>query len=481
MTHESFLIGCEEAVPVNATHASLPIFGDNANATEFRNYIKVLKTLIDHASTDQSPMDEEKCRSIIEREVSAEVHQFYDVDGSGDSEAVRLWSVNPSLHELFEHGPSSFLLTRSEEAKRPMDTFVIAAGEDDCSPQPITATNPTLATNGLSLAVPLGEQAVSMDIEQQVGELQAQEQLGLMTKQTAGSSDDSQSGYQIPDPSQYLFRWIHIPANNMSWVEMTLHAIEKESALEQYNEAAKHPTIGTCSDSPAKSSTAETPVSEPGIQSPDLIESPITSPAASQLLKGAMVQKQKKGDSTVTDLLAKAFQDPAHTVELLQASQSEDLREPTELSEIPAIVTDIREQASMLKTATLLQRRKKERTKITTEHFVTALNEAVLEARETPSLAETLLHPKFWNLAQFIPNHKRPHGRHMIPGFHPFYPKPKHTGELDDERWLYSTTETAQFVLYVGSILLATLRNDDESFLLTPHSFRTYIGTLSGA
>jgi hypothetical protein len=168
MTTEKFLIGCEEAVPVNATHASLPRFGDNPNATEFINYITALQRLVDRTSLDQSPENEEECRSIIEREVTAEVHQFYDVDGGGDSKAVRLWSVTPSLHELFEHGPNSFLSKRSEEAKLPMEDFMRALGEDPTSPHPTVEPTLTISTKALGQATPSQEADVSADVQQQM-------------------------------------------------------------------------------------------------------------------------------------------------------------------------------------------------------------------------------------------------------------------------------------------------------------------------
>ena len=120
--------------------------------------------------------------------------------------------------------------------------------------------------------------------------------------------------------------------------------------------------------------------------------------------------------------------------------------------------------------------------KVNTGKFLEDLNKAALEARETPSLTAALLHPKFWNLAQFKPNHERPHGRFMMPGFHAFYPESKFTRDPGGEPYLYSAAETAQFVLYVSSMfLLSLLQQDIVSLLLMSHSSRTYIGTLWGA
>jgi hypothetical protein len=487
MTTKDFLIGCEEAVPVNATHASLPRFGENPNATEFSNYITLLQKLVDRASLEQSPKNEEECRSIIEREVRAEVHQFYDVDGSEDSEAVRLWSVTPSLHELFENGPRSFLLKRSEEAKLPMEDLVKAGlGEDQTSPDPTAEPALIISTKGLGQTITSKEDGMLADVEQQMEKSKARNLFGPTTNRLPGSSDDSGSGYHIPDLSQYgLFRWIHVPANNMSWVEKTLCTIDKEDALEQCKEAAKSAVAGTRDDSPVNNSTAETPISEPAVPASDFLESPITNPALSQLLKSAVAQEQmrKESTATATDLLAEAIQDPAQAVELLHASQSEVSRQPTQLSEMPAIVADIRERASMLKTATRLQKKVQDRKmKVNTGKFLEDLNKAALEARETPSLTAALLHPKFWNLAQFKPNHERPHGRFMMPGFHAFYPESKFTRDPGGEPYLYSAAETAQFVLYVSSMfLLSLLQQDIVSLLLMSHSSRTYIGTLWGA
>ena len=426
MTDDGFLIGCEEAVPVDATHASLPRFGDNPRAKEFAYYINVLQTLVDCAFADQSPEDEEKCRAIIEKEVRAEVHQFYDLDGVGGSEPVRLWSVNPSLEEFFKNGPSSFLLKRSELAKKP-------STEEDLSQAATSNGMHTSTDAGQLTPAPAGGQA-----------------MGSTTKRGPSNSDDSRSGYHIPDLNQYLFRWIHIPANNMSWVEKTLRTIEKEVAIEEFREAGEYPASGTFGDSPVETAI-ETPISEPEKQTAEVLENPIANPALSQLLKGAVVLERKEGNLKVNDILTEAVQNPTQAKDLLQASQLEDPRRPTQLSEMPAIVDDIREQASMLKTAVLLEKKNKARkTKITTENFVAALNKAVLAVREKPSLAATLLHPRVWNLLQFTPNHERPHGRFMVPGLHAFYPESKIEKDPGGPPRLYSATDTAQFSLYVS-------------------------------
>jgi hypothetical protein len=334
MTKENFIIACEETVPVNATHTSLPRFGDNPRSTEFANYIKVLKTFVHRATTVQSAEVEEECRSAIEKEVRAEVHQFYDVAGRGDTDGVRLWSVNPSLYELFEKGPRSFLLTRSEEAKRMVGNSVSVDGKDVICPEPmLESTTSVLSAKGLSLAIP-SEASTSVDSPISPQELkentEVPEPLASTQSPVPGSSDDSRSGYHIPDASQYLFRWIHIPANHMAWVEKTLRTIDKEVALQQFDKAVNNPSTGTCVDSPVKSTSApETPCSEPEYQATKLLENPTVIPALSHLFKGAVVEEQKQDELTAPDLLAKAVQDPAQTMELLRVSQLKDPRQPT--------------------------------------------------------------------------------------------------------------------------------------------------------
>lgn len=203
MTAEGFLIGCEEAVIVNATHASLPRFGDNPDAMEFSNYIKALKSLIECASTEQSLENEEKCRAMIEEEVLAEVHQFYDADGREGSETIRLWSVNPTLHELFQHGPSSFLSKRSEEAKLPIPTGNSQMPEPSMAQSNFTPSGPGLTTGNLSEA---GDTSAAGN--QQIEESALQEPSSPATNNFPSTSDNSRGSYNIPDPRQYLFRWI---------------------------------------------------------------------------------------------------------------------------------------------------------------------------------------------------------------------------------------------------------------------------------
>lgn len=238
----------------------------------------------------------------------------------------------------------------------------------------------------------------------------------------------------------------------MPWVENTLRSIDREVALKQKIEAADASPVGS-DDSP---SVAGTPASEPVIQPSDLLERANTNPALSQLLKGAVVLEQREEDANAKDLLVQAVQDPAQAVKLLEVSQLGDPRQPAQMSELPSIVTDIREQASMLKTAAQMQRRNEEgNTEVTGGQLLAALNKAVLKA--PPSLVAPLLHPRYWNLSQFKPNHDRPHGRYMIPGFHAFYPNSQYVRDPDGEPYLYSASENAQFVLYVGVAFLASL------------------------
>ena len=443
MSDEGFLIGCEEAMPVNATHATLPRFGDNPLSTEFSNYIGALIILVKCTSTERSLENEENCRTMIEGEVSAEVHQFYDVDRNGDDEAVRLWSVHPSLSELFQHGPGWFLSRRSECAKLA---------------DPFSKESNVRSEIGLPTQVPSADniqvaEDISTNANQQNEESAVQEPSSPAANGFPSTSEDSRSTYRIPDPSQYKFCWIHVPANNMSWVENTLRSIDREVALRQKVEAESLSTLA-CDDSAI---ITRTPTSEPALQPSDLFESEIANPAVSQLLKGAMVLKQQEEDSTSNNLLVKAIQDPAQAVNLLEVAQMGDPRQPTQLSELPSMLTDIREQASMLRTAAQMQRRQEDgSTNVTGGNLLAAPNNTARKA--PPSLvSSTLLHPKYWNLSQSKTNHDRPHGRFMIPGFHSFYPISQYAKEADVEHYLYSASDTAQFVLYVRETFVTSL------------------------
>jgi hypothetical protein len=113
----------------------------------------------------------------------------------------------------------------------------------------------------------------------------------------------------------------------------------------------------------------------------------------------------------------------------------------------------------MVKTIKTLQEKKAEKkAKLTSGNLIAALNKAVLEARQAPSLAGPLLHPRYWNLSQLTPIHERPHGRCMIPGFHAFYPKSKRKENQEGEPWLNSATDTSQFVLYVSVMTITLLK-----------------------
>ena len=197
MSDKNFLIGCEEAVPVNATHASLPRFGDISSSAEFTNYINALNNLVECADVEQSPENEEKARLMIESDVRAEVHPFYDTDRSRDAKTVRLWSVDPSLHELFEKGSDSILLKRSEEAKLLMENPADVIGDDKL---PMVKPPLAISVQGLGAGTRSGGAGTSTDADRGIGEANFTEP-SSPTKYFPGSLDDSRSGYHIPKPA----------------------------------------------------------------------------------------------------------------------------------------------------------------------------------------------------------------------------------------------------------------------------------------
>lgn len=207
MTDTGFCIGCEEAIQVNATHATLPRFGDNEDAKEFTSYIAALKMLVKFIPMDQSGDKEEECRTEIEKEVRAEVHQFYAIGERGDPQVVRLWSVNPSVHELFEKGPGAFLQKRSVEAVLPNGTPASTIEDSQITGlQTVGSILPPVSQEP-STGTFSEESNTLVDTNLRLTEATIEEP-SSPSRSFPNTPDESRSGYCIPESKQYLFRWV---------------------------------------------------------------------------------------------------------------------------------------------------------------------------------------------------------------------------------------------------------------------------------
>ena len=110
----------------------------------------------------------------MEHVIKAEVHLFYTRDSDStdfDEGRVERWSIGPSLQTLFKEGPAACLNEGMIKALEPSH------------PQEIT------------IQLPSRERA---DGSEQEGDTDAREE----------------RLYIVPD-DRSLFRWIHVPANNM--------------------------------------------------------------------------------------------------------------------------------------------------------------------------------------------------------------------------------------------------------------------------
>ena len=347
--------------------------------------------------------------------IRVECHQFYTVSRS-EGEVVKLMSASPqpTIGELLEQGPAFYIQQRRQEfGSNP---------ENPESPQPpqspATDSDPSFEDDGEALA-------------------------GV---------------YDIPDPDQYNFRWTHIPANNMRWVEKVLRRIEKE--VEDFRfEAAQR---SNSSDSSVINGDWKSAYSDEDTIIDNVFKHPLASPAAPLLAKGAEELGAKRG-IPAREILAKALQDPFQLREVLVEAPT-DGRTGGEISELSAVVDDAREQVTMLKATNLIPEDASPQT------VWTYLNKAALKPRHSASLTSKLLSPAYWNFKQYKAIHGHAHGRFMRPSFGLFYPSSA-DGELPKSLEVEpSRNGVLQLFLYVRPLYSIYLRR------LTFYSFRTSTG-----
>src|SRR5438034_4277959 len=170
--------------------------------------------------------------------------------------------------QLFQHGPAYFIEQRRDKATKllpdsrnssPAQQY--PSTENGSRPsltytqQPLQATMVKL---GHALHVETGVGTPS-GVARQAG--QASLSFGDQPETTADPGVDDFGSlaryYMIPSSDQYTFRWVHVPSNNMRWVEKVLRGIEREIENSHLQKVQQNET--GADDSPPLSTIEECP------------------------------------------------------------------------------------------------------------------------------------------------------------------------------------------------------------------------------
>lgn len=103
-------------VAVDSDHAQLPRFGNSNKAPACLKYMEELSSLIDGLfSQEQKDLD------LLEQEVTADVHLFYDSSTEAHKSSIKVWSETPTLRDLLQNGPAQCLRRRLPTLKDPIN------------------------------------------------------------------------------------------------------------------------------------------------------------------------------------------------------------------------------------------------------------------------------------------------------------------------------------------------------------------------
>jgi hypothetical protein len=458
LSSENVSIGCESVISVATDHINLPQFGlssvptDHINLPQlgpdsrsaaFTNYIQELARSVDVALAV-------KMQDFygLDRRIKAEIHLFYDCV-ENDETYMKLWSVAPSLKTLFAFGPTKCLEQRKDSAKETLETPIEAppgcpttkprcrAGNGDNNSQPSPSTEQP----------PSGSTRDSGDNE---------------------SETSSTLTYQLPDISTPRFRWIHVPANNMFWVEKVIQAVELEREKHRLNVAVKgvEDRLATAPQAPTPKKYAKTTrylIDDPGRATLD--------PLASHLQK-ALKSIQGKGEEPPVENLVEAVTSPKKAVKLLTTILTDkNERNTLNLAETALLAEDYGERARALEAAIPKDEGQP-------FNYFNDMREAVKDGRHERKLGDTLLHKRVWNSKQVEARHGIPHGRYMEPYCEIFFPKSAPLQHYTRTAAIPSPSDFPQMSLYVSPVASINISPNTTMLILT-NSFPTSTGTLS--
>ena len=263
----------EDTVQLNTTHVGSPRFtGENGLYRIFLEEIcKLVQSYNDEHRTSYQALN----RSIMSG-VKVDVHQFY-----GEKRAIKILSANPTLEKFLEKGPnqciierirtygqSDVLMTNKEigptvQVRRPSEPstpiLTVTAADTDSTVQPEADSTASLSAPAVPVLRNIHTRRPSLTTRNSPPSARRQS-FTTTTTTTTSSGPDSPGhlapntkdtkqvqfsiapqnaaakeqnpqrtpAFQLPNPQNNRFKWIHIPFNHSYWVSQVLTAVSQE-------------------------------------------------------------------------------------------------------------------------------------------------------------------------------------------------------------------------------------------------------------
>ena len=400
--------GSEEVTEVSSNHAELPRFGNRSNALTFLKYLDDLRSLIDGLFSQ-----EQKDIALIERQVLADVHLFYDSSTKEEKSSIKVWSETPELQELLDKGPAACLKRRLPSVR------------DRREPREEMGKGGRLAEEEISAPVPTI--VITFEDEDQENEEEAREQnIGeISRKGMVELSDRNSASIQENDMPLH-------DTSNMS-----------ESFSYSYNPIDIHPAhrekkqVQSLQRNAAAHSVHFTLDSEQDVYD-DL-----------QLRYG-------EGPASMADFFAPAIL--RHTTNNNPSSESITIVQKDGQQSEPIGFNDIEKERFARGEQGTFKLPDLSRSLFRWIHlpannmlWIPSLFQVIAKEQRQPSLYKALLHNQVWNSKKNVARHGAPHGRFMQPGCQAFFEQVMESSGLDAIANITSPVDDVQIYVYVSA------------------------------
>ena len=119
IANQDYYVGCEDVIPIEATHAILPSFDNGNEDRQLQNYTELLTEIMNSSRFEDHGYD------ILAHTVRVECHQFYQRPAkvSGEIKKVLLFSATPepTLSQALQQGPAYLVERRRTKALAPLE------------------------------------------------------------------------------------------------------------------------------------------------------------------------------------------------------------------------------------------------------------------------------------------------------------------------------------------------------------------------
>ncbi|KAF2456327.1 hypothetical protein BDY21DRAFT_422183 [Lineolata rhizophorae] len=265
LSSASSIIGSEEVVTVNSTHADLCRFGDDPNSFAYKEYIAELKRLI-----EELQCGDHRGLTWLEEALKVDIHSFYEDKKPTTDSMIKVFSVVSPLHDLLKRGPEVCLRKGFEELQNDPMRALSGGSRQSVSGSAVQLGSPRtrpLRVPSIQIRDPSG-QPLYADGESEISEQSTESGSDLDKNRISRfgirrpkfKSEDGDSLYtihsepqdnvpiqkkisQLPYLSGQQFRWVHVPCNNMAWVPKVFRTITEESKKPLLSSNLVHPSV----------------------------------------------------------------------------------------------------------------------------------------------------------------------------------------------------------------------------------------------